>query len=96
MLVQRLPEPGHVAVAEDAEAAGEEALAHAVALDVLRAEEADEGLGDGQSHAVLLGAPVNGSRGSRACPSHVARIHACAGSSLNRHARSPAPAITLR
>ncbi len=44
MLVQRLPDPGHVAVPEDPEAAGEEAVLDAVALDVLGGEKADEGL----------------------------------------------------
>ena len=38
-------------MAEDAEAAGEERGALAVALDVLGGEEADERLGDGESHA---------------------------------------------
>ncbi len=51
VLLQRLPDAGDVAVAEDAEAAGEEAVALAVALDALGGEEADEGLGDGQPHA---------------------------------------------
>ena len=94
--VQRLPEARDVAVAEDAEAAGEEALARAVALDVLGGQEADERLGHRQSHTVLLAAAVIGTRGSSSSPSHVARIHACAGSSVKRHARSPGPAITLR
>ena len=47
MLPQRLAEAGDVAVPEDAQAAGEEARARAVALDLLRGQEADEGLGDG-------------------------------------------------
>jgi 5-deoxy-glucuronate isomerase len=41
---QRLAEAGHVSVAEDPEAASEEALPYAVALDVLRGKEADERL----------------------------------------------------
>src|SRR6185503_19180918 len=96
VLLQRLAEPGDVAVAEDPEAAGEEAVADAVALDLLRGEEAHQGLGDGQSHAVLPAAAVSGSRGSTSRPSQVARIQAWAGSSVKRHARSPGPAITLR
>ena len=48
VLGQRLAQAGDVAVAEDAQAPGEEALAPAVALDVLGGEEADEGLGDGE------------------------------------------------
>src|SRR6185503_19710116 len=96
MLLQRLAEPGDVAVAEDPEAAREEALAGAVALDLLHGQEAHERLGDGQSHAVLPGAAVSGSRGSRSRSSQVVRIHAWAGSSVKRHARSPGPAITLR
>jgi TPP-dependent trihydroxycyclohexane-1,2-dione (THcHDO) dehydratase len=40
-------EAGDVAVAEDAEAAGEEAVALPVALDLLRGQEADQGLSDG-------------------------------------------------
>jgi hypothetical protein len=41
-------------------------------------------------------ADVIGNRGSSACPAHVPRIHAWSGSSVNRHARSPPPAMTLR
>ena len=49
-LVQRLADPGHVAVPEDPEAAAEEPVLDAVALDVLRREEADERLRGGQPH----------------------------------------------
>ena len=49
MLLQRLPEPGDVAVAEDPEAAGEERRALAVALHLLRREEPHERLGDRQA-----------------------------------------------
>ena len=45
VLVQRLADAGHVAVAEDAEAAGEEAVTDAVALHLLDGQEADQGLG---------------------------------------------------
>ena len=93
-LQQRLADPRHVAVAEDAEAARDQAPLHAVALRVLRGQEAHQRLGDRQSHAFLLG-DVSGSRGSSAWPSHVPRIQACCGSSVNRHARS-GPAITFR
>ena len=51
-LQQRLPEPGHVAVAEDAEAAGEQLLLHPVGLGVLDAEELHHRLGDGQVHGL--------------------------------------------
>ena len=50
VLVQRLPDPGDVAVPEDPEAAAEEAVLDAVALDVLRGEEADERLRGSQPH----------------------------------------------
>jgi hypothetical protein len=50
VLLERLAEPGQVAVAEDAEAAGEEAAALAVALDLLDGEKAHQRLGDGQPH----------------------------------------------
>jgi hypothetical protein len=60
-LVQGLSDAGHVAVSEDAEAAGEEALLDPVALHVLVGQEADEGLGHRQSHR----AHVNAVRGGR-------------------------------
>ena len=49
-LQQRLTHAGHVAVTEDAEAAGEELAAFAVAFDVLVGQEPDRGLGDGEPH----------------------------------------------
>jgi len=48
MLRQRLAQAGDVAVAEDAEASGEESLPRAVAFHLLDGEEAHEGLGDGE------------------------------------------------
>ena len=42
--MQGLAQPGHVAVAEDAEAAPEKPVALAVALHVLLLEELDRGL----------------------------------------------------
>ena len=48
-----LAHTGHVAVAEDAEAAGEEPAAFAVALDVLIGQEPNGGLGDGEPHRRL-------------------------------------------
>ena len=45
MLVQRLPDPRDIAVPEDAEAAGEEPLLHAVTFDPLRREKPNERLG---------------------------------------------------
>ena len=50
VLQQSLTEPGHIAVAEDAEAPGEELAAQPVALDVLVGEEPNGGLGDRESH----------------------------------------------
>src|SRR5262249_48932453 len=64
VLGQRLAEGGDVAVPEDAQAAGEEARAHAVALDLLGGQEADQGLGHGQ----LLGHPAATSWGSTCGP----------------------------
>ncbi len=49
--LQRLADAGDVAVAEDAEAAAEEALLDAVALDVLGGEEPDERLCSREPHA---------------------------------------------
>ena len=54
MLEQRLADAGDVAVPEDAEAAAEEPVPDAVALDVLGGEEADErlrGRQPGRAHA---------------------------------------------
>src|SRR5207248_6060671 len=45
VLRERLADPGDVPVAEDAPAACEEALLHAVAFDVLLTEEPHQGLG---------------------------------------------------
>jgi hypothetical protein len=99
VLAQGLAHPGHVAVAEDPEAAREQALGGAVALAVLVGQELDQGLGHGQpprGHA-LPPALVMGSRGSIAWPSQVPRTQAWAGSSQKRQARSWAgPAMTLR
>jgi hypothetical protein len=48
-LVERLAEAGDVAVPEDPEAAAEEALLDAVALDELRGEEPEQGLPRGET-----------------------------------------------
>jgi hypothetical protein len=45
VLVKRLPDPGDVAVPEDAEAPLEETLLNPISLYVLRGEKADESLG---------------------------------------------------
>ena len=50
ILEQRLADARDVAVAEDAEDAGEEPVLAAVALDVLVFQEGDDGLGGGQSN----------------------------------------------
>ena len=91
LLEQRLADARHVAVTEDAEAAGDQPLLDPVALGVLVRQEPHERLGDGEPHGASLL-----SRGSISWPSHVSRIQAWAGSSVKRHARSPGPAITFR
>jgi hypothetical protein len=55
VLPQRLAQARQVAVAEDAERAGEEPAPHAVAFGLLRGQEPDQGLGHGESgrHAGL-------------------------------------------
>ena len=93
-LQQRLADAGHVAVAEDAEAAGEELAALAVAFDVLVGQEPDRGLRDGESHGRLgvrrlergcFGNHGHAPRGSQGQPgstswsSQVPRSQACAG-----------------
>ncbi len=94
---QGLAQAGQVAVAEDAEAAGEQPLLHGVPLAVLRGQEPDHRLGHGApGHAVPPG-PPNGSRGSGRCPAQLPLTQACAGSSQLSQARSgPGPAITFR
>ncbi len=47
-LEQGLAQPGHVAVAEDPEAAGEQPVLGAVPLAALGGQEPDQGLGHGQ------------------------------------------------
>src|SRR4029450_9136358 len=103
VLAQRLAPAGHVAVAEDAEAAGEQPLLPPVALAVLVGQELDEGLGHGQppggAHAPppRPPGPAMGRRGAAPWPSQVPRTQAWAGSSHNRQARSCAgPAMTFR
>jgi len=99
---QRLADTRHVAVPEDAEAAGNEPLRHAVALAALAGQKPHQSLGDGAAHGAHGQAPfpvaeVSGSRGSTGWPCHVPRIQACAGSSQKRQLRSCAgPAMTLR
>src|ERR1039457_1535078 len=101
-LEQRLADARHVAVPEDAEAARDEPLLHAVARAVLAAKEPHQSLGDGKAdgahvHPFLPVAEVRGSRGSMSWSGQVPRIQAWAGSSQKRQARSPAgPAMTLR
>ena len=60
-LQQRLPDPGDVAVAEDAPAGVHQAVAVAVALGVLAGEEPHQGLRDGEAeggHRVSPGGAV--------------------------------------
>src|SRR5699024_4437575 len=96
LLEQRLADARDVAVAEDPEAAGEEALAPPVPLAPLVGEEAHDGLTDGEPHRAHEEPPI-GSRGSISRPTQVARISPCAGSSQMSQTRSgPGPAMTLR
>ena len=62
VLLQRLAEAGDVAVPEDAQAAGEEAVPPPVALDVLGGEEAHERLGDGERDRAHAGLPSRSDR----------------------------------
>ena len=57
ILLQRLADPGHVAVAEDAQHARKERPARAVALDVLGGEERHQRLSRRQSAGGHLTAP---------------------------------------
>src|ERR1019366_343553 len=105
---QPRPAARHVAVPEDAEAARDEPLLHAVARAVLAAKEPHQSLGDGKADGAhvhpflpvaeaLPVAEVRGSRGSMSWSGQVPRIQAWAGSSQKRQARSPAgPAMPLR
>ncbi len=103
-LEECLPDPGHVAVPEDPEAAFDQTLLDAVALGPLLGEETHGRLRDGETDGAhgrpsreLGRAPVSGSRGSVACPAQVSRTHPCAGSSQISQERScDGPAITLR
>ena len=97
-LEQRLADAGHVPVAEDAPAAGEERRLDAVALDVLHLQEAHDRLRHRQPDAHRPSSFLpNGSRASTGWSAHVSRTQPCAGSSQIRQARSsPGPAITLR
>lgn len=56
MLVERLADPGHVAVTEDPEAAGEEAVLDLVPFDYLCGEKADQCLRGGEPQC--LRAPI--------------------------------------
>ena len=104
-LQQGLAEACDVAVAEDAEAAGEQLLLDAVGLGVLGAEEPDHRLGDGEGdgrcgragHGAqpLFGAAV--SRGSTSWSAQVPRTQVWSGWSEIFQARSAeGPAITFR
>ncbi len=54
VLLERLADAGDVAVAEDAEAAGEEGLLHAVALGILLLQERDQRLCHRQTERCLF------------------------------------------
>jgi hypothetical protein len=96
-LEQGLPDARDVAVAEDAEHAGDQALFDAVALAVLVGQERHQRLGHGQPGHGFSSVVVSGRRGSISWPSQVPRIQACAGSSQIRQARSSSgPPMTLR
>ncbi len=99
-LLERLPHARHVAVAQDAEDAREEAPLDAVALGVLTGEELHQGLRHGQPpglHGRSPSTEVKGTRGSRARPDQASRIQWWAGSSQKAMLRSgPGPARTFR
>src|SRR5205085_9835319 len=72
-LLQRLADPGQVAVAENAETAGEEKVFNAVALDVLVLQIADQRLSDGQPrHGQTLARKSARATGRRLCQESVA------------------------
>ena len=97
VLQQRLADAGDVAVSEDAEAAGEQPLALAVALGPLGREELDGRLRHREPGRPAHEVPPIGSRGSTSCPAQVSRTQPWLGSSQISQARvSPGPAITLR
>jgi hypothetical protein len=66
VLRERLSDPGQVAVTEDAEAAFEQSMLHAIALRMLRGQKAHQGLGGGETHDAHLpeGLPIT----AFACP----------------------------
>ena len=80
ILLQRLPNAGHVAVTEDAEHAGEECVLLSIALDVLILQEKNQGLRHCQATrspvllAVSLTLSPSAGAGSFSC--HVPRTHA--------------------
>ena len=63
--MQRLPDPRHVAVAEDPEAAAEERLLDAVPLDHLRGQEPDERLRRREPESARAWPRVHGTRLAR-------------------------------
>src|SRR6185437_12187527 len=92
VLLQRLADPGDVAVAEDSEHAGDERTLHAVPLGALHREEAHQGLGQGEAlgatrarHGVATAGAAT--RGSGSCRAQVPRIQAYAGSSVKPRER---------
>ena len=112
VLQECLAQAGHVAMAEDAERAGDEPLLRPVPFAVLVGKEADQCLTYGQANLslgcgrsvvahcaslVVLAGRVIGRRGSTSWESQVPRIQWWAGSSVINHVPSAAgPAITLR
>ena len=95
-LEQRLPDAGDVAVAEDAEAAGDQPLLDAVALGVLVARKRTSAWATVSLMRYLLEPRVTAAADRAPGLPRRPRIQACAGSSVKRHARSPGPAITFR
>ena len=101
LLQQGLPEPGHVAVPEDAKAAREEPVSLAVAFGVLGGKESDGGLSDGEADGGSWPWLVsrNTQRQSRidvllfpACRSQ----SWCGSKLISQRPYGPDPAITLR
>ena len=69
VLLERLSDAGDVAVSEDAEGTGEQALLHPVALDVLVGQEPDQRLRCSQTYRVqvISSSPVQAVLSSRLC-----------------------------
>ena len=92
VLQQGLPDAGHVAVAEDAEAACEQLLSFTVTFAPLIDQKAHGGLGHGEPNGAGASviASLEGSRGSMGWAGQVSRTQPWAGSSQMSQA-APGP-----